>query len=236
MANQPNQKLKMLYVLKTLLDRTDDVNGITTQDLIEELAFHGIDSERKSINRDIQTLRDFGFDIKQRSHKFWYLANRPLGIQEITMLVDAVQSAPFLTDKITDDLIEHIKQFASVEQRKALQRRIEMPGRVKMQNEGVLKNLEIIQKAMREKRKIEFQYFAYDIKKQRVPKREGNLYITTPVRLLYADEFYYLITFNDYWAEQNNDAFTPYRVDRMLNVKVSEESATKDARISNYKT
>lgn len=64
MANQPNQKLKILYVLKTLLDKTDDANGITTQELIEELAFQEIDAERKSINRDIQTLRDFGFDIR----------------------------------------------------------------------------------------------------------------------------------------------------------------------------
>lgn len=236
MANQPNQKLKILYVLKTLLDKTDDANGITTQELIEELAFQEIDAERKSINRDIQTLRDFGFDIRQRSHRYWYLAKRPLGIQEITMLVDAVQSAPFITDKITDELIENIKQFASVEQRKALQRRIEVPGRVKMQNEGVLKNLDIIQRALREKRKIEFQYFAYDIKKQRVPRKHGCLYITTPVRLLYADEFYYLITFNDFWAKQNKDVFTPYRVDRMLEVKVSKEPATKDNRISNYKT
>lgn len=44
MANQPNQKLKILYVLKTLLDKTHDANGITTQELIKELAFQEIDA------------------------------------------------------------------------------------------------------------------------------------------------------------------------------------------------
>ena len=57
MANQPNQKLKLLHVLQMLLEKTDDTAGLTTQDIIEELSLRGIDAERKSINRDIQTLK-----------------------------------------------------------------------------------------------------------------------------------------------------------------------------------
>lgn len=235
MANKPNQKLKLLYVLQMLLEKTDDTAGITTQDIIEELALLGIDAERKSINRDIQTLRDFGLDVQQRSHKYWYLASRPLSLQEITMLVDAVQSAPFLTDKITGQLIGRLKQLASAGQRDALGGRIEMPVRVKMQNESVLENLNAIQQAMQQKRKVEFQYFQYDINKKRVVRKEGGVYTATPVRLVYADEFYYLVAFSDRWANQEgHNPFTNYRVDRMGGVKVSERPATKDARIANY--
>ncbi len=63
MANQPNQKLKLLHVLQMLLEKTDDTAGLTTQDIIEELSLRGIDAERKSINRDIQTLKVGGADI-----------------------------------------------------------------------------------------------------------------------------------------------------------------------------
>jgi len=132
MANQPNQKLKLLYIFKALFEKTDDANGITTQDLIAELAFHGIDAERKSISRDIQTLREFGLHIEQRAHKYWYLAKRPFSLSEMTMLVDAVQSAPFLTDGNVDQLTGRILQFASAEQHKMLKRHIEDSGYSKM--------------------------------------------------------------------------------------------------------
>ena len=236
-ANQRNQKLKLLYIWKILLEKTDGVNGITTQGIIDELANYKIDAERKGIYRDMNALRDFGYAIEQRGGKEWYLANRPMDLQEMIMLVDAVQSSPFLTEEMTDRLIERIQQLASIDQRKMLQKRIEVPGRVKMENEAVLRSLDVIQQAMRRRRKVEFGYFHYDLKKKRVPNRNGATYKLTPVRLIYADELYYMIAFDDYWAGiEGRQPFTPYRVDRMMDVRVSEDPATKDARIANYNT
>ena len=237
MANQPNQKLKLLYLWKILLEKTDDVNGITTQEIVEELAYYGIDAERKGIYRDMDALRDFGYKIEQRKGKFWYLATRPMDLQEMIMLVDAVQSSPFLTEELTDRLIERIRQLASADQRKMLQRRIEVPGRIKMKNESALENLDVIQQAMRRKCKVEFKYFEYDLHKQKVLRRGGYTYCVTPVRLIYADELYYLISFMDQWADkEGHQPFTPYRVDRMTDVRVSDEPATRDARIATYET
>ena len=234
MANRPNQKLRLLYVLKTFLDMTDESHGITTQQIVEELAYYDLEAERKAIYRDIQALKAFGLDIAQRGGKEWYLASRPLGLQELIMLVDAVQSTPFLTEEMTDHLIGQLQKFASIDQRALLQRRIEVPGRVKMQNSDALQNLDIIQQAMRLKRKIEFRYYHYDAKKRKVLNRDG----ATPVRLVYADEFYYLIAFMDQWANAGGEhqPFTPYRVDRVIDLAVLDEPATKDPRIASYIT
>ena len=98
MANKPNQKLRMLYVLKLFFEETDMENGLTTQQIIDELANLGLEAERKTIHRDIRALKDFGLTIEQRGGREWYLANRPFRIQELIMLVDAVQSTPFLTE------------------------------------------------------------------------------------------------------------------------------------------
>ena len=97
MANRPNQKLRLLFLLKTLMEKTDSTHGLTTQQIIEELAYHDLEAERKAIYRDLQTLRDFGLNIDQRGGKEWALVSRPLDLQELIMLVDAVQSSPFLT-------------------------------------------------------------------------------------------------------------------------------------------
>ena len=47
MANKPNQKLRMLYVLKLFFEETDTENGLTTQQIIDELANLGLEAERK---------------------------------------------------------------------------------------------------------------------------------------------------------------------------------------------
>ena len=179
MANRPNQKLRLLFLLKTLMEKTDSTHGLTTQQIIEELAYHDLEAERKAIYRDLQTLRDFGLDVDQRGGKEWALVSRPLDLQELIMLVDAVQSSPFLTDELTDHL---------------------------------------------------------DAAKQKALNHDGKTYELTPVRLIYSDELYYMIGFRDKWANagSGHQPFTPYRVDRMLDVAVSEESATKDPRIAGY--
>ena len=234
MANRPNQKLRLLFLLKTLMEKTDSTHGLTTQQIIEELAYHDLEAERKAIYRDLQTLRDFGLDIDQRGGREWALASRPLDLQELIMLVDAVQSSPFLTDELTDYLIGKLQSLASLDERELMHKRVDVPSRVKMQNSDALLNIDLIQQAMREKRKIRFRYFHYDAAKQKALNHGGDAYELTPVRLIYSDEFYYMIGFRDKWANagSGHQPFTPYRVDRMLDVAVSEEPSTKDPRIA----
>ena len=62
-----SQKLKLLYLMQMLYDETDDEHGLTTPELIEGLAERGIDAERKSVYRDIETLCSFGMDWSIRS-------------------------------------------------------------------------------------------------------------------------------------------------------------------------
>lgn len=236
MANQPHQKLKTLRILQMLFEQTDSTHGLTTQEIIDNLAAQGIPAERKAIYRDIEILKQFGLAIEHPNDR-WRLTERPLQLEELIMLVDAVQSSPFLTEEITDDLIGRIQQLASRNQRALLERRIDVPSRIKMQNQSVLENLDIIQQAMREKRKVAFKYFSYNIDKKKELRRDGHEYILTPIRLIYADEFYYMIVFSDHYADmEGHYAFNPYRVDRMVDVHVSDEPATKDPRIANYTT
>ena len=164
------------------------------------------------------------------------MASRPLDLQELIMLVDAVQSSPFLTDELTDHLIGKLQSLASLGERELMHKRVDVPSRVKMQNSDALLNIDLIQQAMREKRKIRFRYFHYDAAKQKALNHDGKAYELTPVRLIYSDELYYMIGFRDKWANagSGHQPFTPYRVDRMLDVAVSEESTTKDPRIAGY--
>ena len=81
MAKSENQKLKLLYIRKFLLEQTDKDHRVTTAQIIDELTKHEIKAERKSIYDDIECLRSFGMDIKrvQKDRTYsYYVANRPL--------------------------------------------------------------------------------------------------------------------------------------------------------------
>ena len=51
MAKSENQKLKLLYIRKFLLEQTDKDHRVTTAQIIDELTKHEIKAERKSILR-----------------------------------------------------------------------------------------------------------------------------------------------------------------------------------------
>lgn len=226
-----NQKLKLLYLAKIFLEETDGKTGLTMPQIIEHLREYGISAERKALYRDIKALREFGMDIQRynRSPMQYALANREFSQPELLLLVDAVQSSRFLDIEKSRELIDSIRALASKRQRETLSKRMHVEGRIKMQNESVFYNVDIVQEAIQAHRRVSFHYFKYDVEKKKVRQHGGDRYLETPVELIYSDGYYYLVTYND-----KHDGFTNYRVDRMTEVMVSDEPATRNERIASF--
>ncbi|MEG1397629.1 MAG: WYL domain-containing protein [Raoultibacter sp.] len=231
MARSVNQKLKMLCLAKMLLEETDDEHGLSMPAIVERLAEQGIAAERKALYRDIALLRDFGLDIITRkgTRTEYAIGVRRFEFQELLLLVDAVQSSRFLTEKKSDLLVDRIKSLASVHQADRLSKRIHVEGRIKMQNESIYRNIDAIQEAIACKQKIEFHYFEYNVNKEEVLRHNGDLYKETPVNLVYAADYYYLIAYNDKHSD-----FVRYRVDRMRDLAVAPDAATHNEAIAHF--
>ena len=139
MARSANQKLKLLYLMQMLLERSDENHTLTVQEMIGELAKHDIAAERKSIYGDLESLRLFGLDIVQTKGKTtgYYIASRDFELPELKLLVDSVQSSKFITHKKTLALIKKIEGLASVYDAQLLQRQVYVRNRVKSMNESV---------------------------------------------------------------------------------------------------
>ena len=235
MANMPNSKISLLYIMKALIEKTDEAHALSTEDLIAYLAENNLEAEDKKVRRDLEVLREFGFDIDYRGRHRYYLATRPLEFDELTMLVDALQSSPALTEEMTDFLIGRLEAFVSESQREQLDRRIDVPGRIKMENQGVLGNVDIIQDAMRRGKQVSFRYREYNDDCKLVLRRDKP-YTYTPLSLVYVDEYYYLMCFNAYFAEKEGGRWAnPYRVDRMVEVQVSDEDAVHHPLVSSFR-
>ena len=84
-----NQKLKILYLAKILLENTDAQHDITMQEMIDKLAANNVTAERKSLYDDIAQLDDFGIKIKKTQYGKTYhyqVVNRDFEIAEHEMM------------------------------------------------------------------------------------------------------------------------------------------------------
>ncbi len=224
-------KLRLLHLLRLLFTETDEEHGLTMPQIIERLADEGIPAERKALYRDLEVLREFGLEVHMypRRPVEYGLSQRPFSLSQLLLMVDSVQSSRFLTQSNSDALVRSLKKMASKHQAKSLSKRVHVEGRVSSQNESAFSSVDAIHHAMRLKRKISFLYFKHDLKKRRKLQREGKRYLETPVHLVYAEGFYYLITFNEKY-----DDFTTYRIDRMLDIQLTEEPCVKNERIASF--
>ncbi|NGM18187.1 WYL domain-containing protein [Eggerthellaceae bacterium zg-887] len=230
MSGNP-QKLKLLYLMKLFGEETDEVHGVTMNRILEYLSERGISAERKSVYRDIHTLREFGFDVRvfHRLPDEYALANRLFTLSEIMLMIDAVQGSQFLTKKTSDHLVKTLKTFASKHDRKGLDKAVHVHRRVKSQNDSALSNVDVIQQALTQKRKVRFRYFSYDGNKQKALRHEGRWYEETPVQVVFSEGRYYLVAYNE-----KHESFVHYRVDRMIDVEASEAPRVRNEAVASY--
>ena len=96
MAGVQKSKLKLLYLADILKKKTDEDHYIAATEIVDELAKYDIPAERKSIYKDIDVLKEYGFDIIHAGSKNrggYFLGAREFELAELRLLSDAVQAA-----------------------------------------------------------------------------------------------------------------------------------------------
>ena len=219
LAKSPNQKLKLLYLARYLMQHSDEEHPVSTAQIIEELARNDISAERKSIYDDIEALRNFGVDIIQVKGKNggYYIGERDFELPELKLLVDSVQSSKFITQDKTYKLIKKIESLASVYDGQLLQRQVFVSNRVKSMNESIYYTVDVISDAITQNKKIRYQYFEYTVEKERRFRHDGAFYNVSPFALIWDDENYYMLA----W-DSDAEKMKHYRVDKMFRVSMTD--------------
>ena len=227
MAKGANQKKKLFCILSLLERESDEEHPVSTERIIESLTANDISAERKSIYDDIQTLQDLGYDVISCGRKGYYLGAREFELAELKLLVDAVQSSKFLTEKKSHELIKKLERFCSRHEAGKLQRQVHVIDRVKTMNERVLYLVDTIHEAIAENRMISFQYMKWNGKKELVPRHEGKRYLVSPYILMWEEENYYLVAY-----DEQADGRRYYRVDKMADIKIEDAQRTHSEEFS----
>ena len=233
MSRGTNQKFKFTYLMKIMLAKTDDDHALTMPQIIEELEKHGVTAERKSIYTDFADMTEkFGIEIIKEQmgrETYYHVGSREFDLAEVKLLIDAIQSSKFITEKKSRELIKKMKSFVSEHQAKQLQHQIYINDRVKTMNESVYYNVDDIHKAIAENKKIQFKYFKWDINKKLVPKRGGAFFVVSPWALTWDDENYYMVAYDNWDGKIKH-----YRVDKMKEITVVEEKRDGKEAFKNF--
>ncbi|MBQ3663821.1 MAG: transcriptional regulator [Clostridia bacterium] len=219
---QNQRKIKLVKLLEILRQETDEQHPLTTKELCDKLADIGIPCDRKVLYQDIALLNEEGYEImilQQGHNKAYYIADRSFSVPELKILIDAVQAASFITESKTADLMDKIASLGGSHEAELLKSSLICFNTRKHSNESIYYNVNALEDAIRNRVKASFCYFDLAEKGKRVFRKKGERYTVEPLALIFNNDNYYLVCFDD----KNEDGKATYRVDRMDGVQAEEE-------------
>ena len=220
MPKGTNQKFKLYYLSRIMLERTDDDHMIDMSEIKTALEAYGVTADRKSLYDDLEALRVLGVDVigeKVGRNYYYHVGGKQFEIAELKLLVDAIQSSKFITEKKSKELIKKLTDMASHYEATQLKRQVVVQGRVKTMNESIYYFVDDVHRAIAENKKIRFEYMKWNEQKKMVRRKDGS-YIVSPWALTWDDENYYLIAF-----DEEAGCIKHFRVDKLKSIEVLDE-------------
>ncbi len=216
------QKIKLLILWEILCQETDEDHPLKTVELCERLVSRGISCDPRTLARNVKLMNEFGYDIRFRlkhHDKAYYVCNRTFSVPELKIMMDAIQAASFVPKEKTKELIERIADLGGSHKGRLLKSNVIAFNTRKHSNDTIYTTVELLETAIKANRKVAFKYFDLNEKAERVYRGEEHVYVMEPIALVYFEDNYYLVTYNEKYENTTN-----YRVDRMDCVEVLDES------------
>lgn len=216
-----NQKIKLLVLYDLLCRHTDENHALNSDEIIALLAEKKIAVSNRILVHDIALLNEYGYEVLsyRKKYYYYYVVNRHFDSAEIAFLADAVQASKLsVTHKktLTDKLMTTMGDFQANELTAAA-RFGTMP---KRNNRYIIYTIDTLKQAIANNKKVSFQYYSLDYKKNKVYRKGGERYVVNPLVVVWNKDNYYLVCYYD-----NHDNTVTYRIDRMEEAK--EEAAER---------
>ena len=206
-------KLRILYLYQYLVQNTTSEHPQSTAELTKMLSDkYGIDVSRNTIRVDVAMLCSAQFHIKmiRSTQNKYYYDGQAFDIPEIKLLIDAVSSSRFITERKSEALVNKLLSLVQPDDAIKLRRHVYASDRVKSENECGYLIVDVINDAINTRHKISFYYTDLDVSKNRHLTNNGQEYTVSPYTLVWDGDYYYLRGFCD---ERN--ALRTFRVDRI---------------------
>ena len=206
-------KHRILYLYQHLLQHTDAEHPLSTAELMKILKEqYAIKVSRNTISDDLAMLHNYGLHIEhyESTQNKYYYDGHLYDLAELKILVDAISSSKFITQRKSDELITKLLTLTSVANAAKLRRHIYVSGRAKSENEQGYYIVDAIHEAIDTCRKIRLIYADYDVNKECYATNGGSPYTVSPYTLEWDGDYYYLRGFCD-----ERQAVRTFRIDRI---------------------
>lgn len=215
---------RTLIILKYLWETTDETHPVSLGDISAYLEQYEITADPRTLRKDIEQLVEFGIDIvkDRKVQNLYHVASRHFEAPEVKLMIDAVQSARFITPKKSKELVKRLSAFVAPHDTALLQRQLYIDSRAKATNESIYVSVDRIQTAITEQKKIAFCYFDYTPSKEHIRRHDGQVYSVSPYALLWNNDTYYLVGFHDHRKQ-----IAKFRVDRIDGLQITDEVAVQ---------
>ncbi len=212
---------RVLNILKYLWENTDEEHFTTNAELVEYLSTLGIETNNKTVAKDIVMLTEFGVDIisERSTQNRYFIGSRIFELAEVKMMVDAIQSARFIPEKKTNELFWKLSCLASKYQVDALRRNL-VTSKAKGDNNRFLYTVDMLNTAINQRKQVRFQYIDYDKDGKKTLKYNGYTYKYSPIAIVWNMDSYYVAGFS-----KKHDAIIKFKIDKITNLSISDEDS-----------
>lgn len=211
-------KARIIKLLKILQQETDYRHGLNSEQLITRLQQEGENVERKTIYDDIRMLNECGYiidTVRSGDSNGYYYDSALFDGSELRILTDAVNAASFITDEKTGEMTDKLLSLTNNFDRQIITGTSGYT-HSKTTNKSILYNIDALQRAIFDSKRIMFNYFFRDIRSNKYYRRNRR-YQLIPYALIWNQQRYYLIGYD----EKHQD-FANYRVDRMEQIEAGD--------------
>jgi len=203
-----------LQILEILRQYPDQEHLISMPELQAILEADGFASNRRTVYRAIDTLREYNYDIRYEFHKFYsgYYLVPYFNEAEHFILSDYLNQQTTLSNQEISTIQTKLQHLASPYH--SLKRR----QNIHTSNQEILSNIKLILHAIKHSYQISFYYFDYTISKEKKYRKNKKRYILTPYAVTSDEGKYYCVLYSEKYQ-----SFTNYRIDKMETVRLIDQ-------------
>ena len=207
-------KLRPFFVAQMLYEQTDEDHYLTIAQIMEQLdKDYGISTSRGTVGDDIKALQELGVEIAVESstQKRYYMIGRRFDIPELKTMIDAIESARFIPKEKSEALVKKIGSLTSFHNTVKLVRNVDVENRIKADNEKVYYIMEALNEAINSRKKVSFQYFTFNVRKEQKLRHDGYTYVFSPYKLIWNGDYYYVVGYSE-----KHKGIGSFRIDRIV--------------------
>ena len=209
---QDKKALNML-ILEILEQYTDSDHPLTQMEIVDLLEKnYGVPCTRQTVKNNLMLLGEMGYEISMEGGIC--LMSRQFENAELRMLIDSVLFSRTLSGKQAKRLIEKLTGLGNKYFRAKVKHVCHLPKLIHSDNKQVLLNLDVLNDAIEQGRKVRFTYNSYGKDFQLHPRRKKP-YIVNPYQMLANQGRYYLLCSYD-----TSNRLSHYRLDYMTKLEM----------------